>query len=114
MSNVAYIQQADTAQRARANEYTRELQHHPAFTRRIANDMAEAGVIGSLIAIAEADSCAAGALLNEIATAYATAYAESLANTDNGKLRSLADQLPLHYYIAHVEGQIKTLRTSQK
>lgn len=114
MSNVAYIQQADTTQRARANEYTRELQHHPAFTRRIAKDIAEAGVISSLIAIAEADSCAAGALLNEIATAYAKACAESLAKTDNGKLRSLADQLPLNYYIAHVEGHIQTLRNGKK
>lgn len=113
MSNVAYIQQMDTTQRARANEYTRELQHHPAFTRRIGKDMAEAGVIGSLIAIAEADSCTAGALLNEIATEYAKACAESLAKTDNGKLRNLADQLPLEYYIAHVKGQIQALRKAK-
>lgn len=114
MSNLAQIMQADTTRRARANEYVRELQHHPAFTRKIATDMAQAGVISSLIAIAEADSCTAGALLNEIATVYAKHCADSLAKTDDGKLRNLADQLPLNYYIAHVQGQIQKLRNSHK
>lgn len=113
MSNVAYIQPADTTQRARAIEYTRELQHHSAFTRRIARDMAEAGVISSLIAIAEADSCTAGALLNEIATVYAKGCADSIAKTDQGKLRALADPMPLDYYISHIQGKIRELSNSK-
>ena len=113
MSNLAQILQADTTRRARAIEYTRELQRHPAFTRKIATDMAHAGVISSLIAIAEADSCTAGALLNEIATVYAKHCADSIAKTDGGHLRNLADQMPLNYYIAHVQGEIQKLRNSK-
>lgn len=112
MSNLAYIQQADSTRSARASEYTRELMHHPAFTRKIAKDMTEAGVISSLIAIAVVDSCAAGALLNEIATEYAKNCADSISCTDGGHLRNLADQLPLNYYIAHVQGQMQKLRNS--
>lgn len=112
MGNLANFQphRAERQRAARASEYRRSLPHSEMFGAQVGADLSSAGVLHCLIAIAEVDSCAAGALLSELSDAYARQLAEKMAAGDGGHLIKTPEQRPLEHYLQRVQCALQKLR----
>ena|SRR5688572_26488161 len=112
MPNLAQYQpaRAERQKGARASEYRRSLPHSEMFGANVGNDLANSGITHCLIAIAEVDSCTAGALLAELADLYARQLANTMAAGDNGNLIKTPEQKPLEHYIQRVQQAIHKLK----